>query len=74
MENLGEALAAVWDDYVTETRNRMEQAFKTVRDQLGQACQRTKQAYNGRVKKLQFKVDDLVWFFCPRKRPRLVPK
>ena len=29
---------------------------------------------NGRVKKLQFKVDDLVWFFCPRKRPRLGPK
>ena len=24
-------------------------------------------AYDGRVKKLHFKVNDLVWFFCPRK-------
>ena len=66
LENVGEAVPAVWDDYVRETRNRMEQAFKTVRDQFGQAFQRAKQAYDGRVKKLQFKVDDLVWFFCPK--------
>ena len=73
MENVGETVPAVWDDYVTETRNRMDQAFKTIRD-LGQSFQRTKQAYDGRVNKLQFKVNDLVWFFCPRKRPRLRPK
>ena len=52
----------------------MEQAFQTVRDQLGQAFQRAEQVYDGRVKKLQFKVDDLVGFFCPRKQPRLGPK
>ena len=52
----------------------MEQAFKTVRDQLDQAFQRTKHAYDGCVKMLQFKVDDLLWFFCPKKRPRLGPK
>ena len=74
MENVGEAVPAVWDDYVTETRNRMEQAFKTVRDQLGQSFQRAKQAYDDHIKELQFKVDDLVWFFCPRKRPNLGPK
>ena len=43
MENLGEAVPAVWDDYVTEMRSRMEQAFKTVRDQLDQAFQRATQ-------------------------------
>ena len=32
IENVGEAVPADWDDYVTEMRNRMEQAFKTVRD------------------------------------------
>ena len=74
MENVGEAVPADWDDYVSERRSRKEQAFQTVRDQLGQAFQRANQAYDGRVKKLQFKVDDLVWFFCPRKRPRLGPK
>ena len=52
----------------------MEQAFKTVRDQLGQAFQRAKQVYDGRVKKLHFKLDDLLWFLCTRKRPRLGPK
>ena len=52
----------------------MEKTFQTVRDHLGQAFQRAKQVYHGRVKKLQFKVDDLVWFFCPRKWPRLGPK
>ena len=77
MENVGEAVPAVLDDYVTETRNRIEQAFKTLvvnKYQLGQALQRAKEACDGRIKKLQFKVDDLVWFFCPRKRPRLGPK
>ena len=74
MKNVDEAVPADWDDYVTEMRNRMEQAVKAVRDQLGQALQRAKQAYDGRDKKLQFKGNDLVWFFCPRKRPRLGPR
>ena len=60
MENLGEAVPAVRNDYVTEMRSRMEQAFKTVRDQLGQAFQRAKHAYDGSIKKLHIKVDDLV--------------
>ena len=74
METVGEAVSAEWDDYVTEMRSRMKKTFQTVRDHLGQAFQRAKQVYDGRVKKLQFKVDDLVWFFCPRKRPSLGPK
>ena len=52
----------------------MERTFQTVRDQLGYAFQRAKQVYDGRVEKLKFKLDDLVWFLCPRKRPRLGPK
>ena len=52
----------------------MERTFQTVRDQLGHVFQRAKQVYDGQVKKLQIKVDDLVWFFFPRKRPRLGPK
>ena len=71
LETVGEAVLAEWDDYVTEVRSRMERIFQTVRDQLGHAFERAKQVYDGRVKKLQFKVDDLVWFFCSRKRPRL---
>ena len=31
MINVGEAVPADWDDYVTEIRNRMEQAFKSLR-------------------------------------------
>ena len=71
MENVGESIPADRDNYVMEMRRRMEQPFQTVRGQLGQAFQKVKQVYDGRGKKLQFKVDDLVWFFCPRKRPRL---
>ena len=74
MECVGDAVPADWDDCVTEMWNRMEQAFQTVRDHLGQAFQRAKQVYDGRVKKLQFKVSDLVWFFWPIKWPRLGPK
>ena len=60
MENVGESIHTDWDDYVMEMRRRMKQAFRTVRDQLGQAFQRAKQVYDGRVKTLQFKVDDLM--------------
>ena len=74
MENFDESIPANWDDYVTEMRDRTKKTFGNVRDQHRQAFQRAKQVYNGRVKKLKFKVDDLVWFFYPRKRPRLGPK
>ena len=74
MANVGEAMPADWDDYVSKMRSRMEQAFQAVLDRLGQAFQRAKQAYDDRAKKLKFKVDDLVWFFCLRKRPRLGQK
>ena len=60
MKNVSEAVPADWNDYVTKMRSRMNQVFQTVRDQLGQAFQSAKQAYDGRVKKLQFKMDDLV--------------
>ena len=60
MKNVGESIPADWDDNVMEMQRRMEQAFQTVRDQLGQAIQRAKQIYDGCVKKIQFTVDDLV--------------
>ena len=50
MENVSESIPANWDDYVTEMRDRMEKTFRIVRDQLGQALQRAKQVYDGRVK------------------------
>ena len=74
METVGKAVPAEWDDYVTEVRSRMKRTFQTVRDQHGHAFQRAKQVYDIRVNKLHFQVNDLVWFFCPRKRPRLGPK
>ena len=49
MENVGEAISADLNNYVTKMRKRMEQTFQTVRNQLGQAFQRAKQAYDGRV-------------------------
>ena len=74
MKNVCEVIPADWNEYVTEMRSQMERAFQTVRGQLGQAFQRAKRTYDGRVKKLHFKVGDLVWFFCPRRRPHLGPK
>ena len=62
MECVGDVVPADCIDYVIEMRNRMAMAFNTVREQ---AFQRAKQAYDGRVKKLHFKIGDLVWFFCP---------
>ena len=42
MEDIGEAVPTDWNDYVNEKRSRMKQAFKVVRNQLSQACQRAK--------------------------------
>ena len=65
MENVGEAVPADWNDYITEMRSRMDQAFQTVRDQFGRPFRGLTRPTMAVSKKLQFNVDDRVWFFAP---------
>ena len=67
MENVAKAVLANWNDYVMEMRSRINQTFQTVRDQFGRPFRGLTRPTMAVSKKLQFKVDDLEWFFCPRK-------
>lgn len=73
MERAGELVPVNYHDYVVLMKERLEKAFDIVRLHLRQGFQRSKQTYNARVKKLQFKEGDLVWY-CLRRRLRRGPK
>ena len=57
------------DEYAEIVRERMQQAYKIVSDQLQVTFERAKRRYDQRVKAVRFKLHEFVWFFCPRLRP-----
>ena len=61
-------------DYVEHVALRMKTAHRIVQESLDCTFGRAKQRYDARVKPLKFTIWDLVWYFCPRRRPRLSPK
>ena len=54
------------DEYAEIVRERMQQAYKIVSDQLQVTFERAKRRYDQRVKAVRFKLHEFVWFFCPR--------
>ena len=74
LENSGEIIPTNPVDYVEQTSERLKTAYKIVRESLDSVFERAKQRYDARVKRLQFRVGDFVWYFCPQRRPRLGPK
>ena len=74
MENVVETMPVNTVYYVEHMNQRMKAAFAIVRDSLNCAFGRAKRRYDARVKAVQLKVGDLVWYYCPRRRPRLSSK
>jgi len=54
------------DEFVSETKQRMEYAFDLVRKHLGVAAERNKHYYDLRVRTKPFAVGDKVIYFNPR--------
>ncbi len=59
------------DDFTELMAERMRQAYDVVREELQCVFGKTKRRYDSKVKNTQFGVGDLVWYYCPRVKPRL---
>jgi len=55
------------DKFSEQMRERAQEAHKLVAEQLKCAFIRNKACYDARVKAIQFKAGDFVWFFSLRK-------
>jgi len=62
------------NDYAFHTRELMAEAYAIVREHCGRSAEVMKGSYDAAVKPVEFQVDDLVWYFCPRSRPGTSPK
>ena len=62
------------ETYAQEVTHKLAEAYDLVCEALNCKFDRAKQRYDARVKPVQFKVGQFVWFYCPRKRPGLNPK
>jgi hypothetical protein len=56
------------DDYVQRRVQKIEQSYRTVREQLQRVAQRQKRYYDMRVRVTHIKVGDVVWYYYPRRR------
>ena len=63
-----------YDDYVCELQSRMRSAHHLAREHLRTAAERRKEAYDVKVKDVQFKIGQWVWYLVPRKFVGRYPK
>ena len=56
-----------YSEYVDNLAEQMENAYKTVRENLQRSAERMKYAYDLRVRKAAFKEGDKVWQYSPRR-------
>ena len=54
------------EEFVEEVSERMRTAHAFVREHLKCGFDRAKQRYDARIKSMQFKVGDLVWYYMPK--------
>ena len=62
------------DEFSERMRAHVREAHETVSEQLKSAFVRNKTRYDARVKAVQFKPGEFVWFFSPRKKQGLARK
>ena len=74
LANVGEVMPANPVDYVEHVALRVKTVHRIVQESLDCMFGRAKQRYDAWVKPLKFIIGDLVWYFCPRRRPRLSSK
>jgi len=63
-----------YSSYVEDLAERMETAYREVREHLRQAAERRKHDYDLRVRPAIFDVGDSVWYFTPRRYQGRSPK
>ena len=66
-DETAEAKIATPEEYALVMRERMQNAYRLVHEQLNTAFERAKRRYDLRVRECQFKLGDLVWYYSPRK-------
>lgn len=54
-------------DYVQDLAERMDSAYRTVREELRTAAERRKHAYDMRVRTAEYLPGTYVWYYCPRR-------
>jgi len=67
-------LRKVFDQYVENMRNEIEQCYALAREQLRVSAERRKRDYDIRVRKIKFDVGDWVWYWYPRRYKNKSPK
>ena len=70
LEHPPERFSSDVDEFTEEMSHRMQKAYQFVGDQLDVAFDRAKTRYDSRVKEIQFREGDLVWYYCPRRKVR----
>jgi transposase InsO family protein len=58
--------AETYDGYVDKLQNRMREAYKFVRQEIGRAAERNKRYYDLRVRRKKYSIGDWVYYFNPR--------
>lgn len=62
------------DSYVERVAERTRDAYRLVRDHLSAAAERRKEAYDTKVRSVEFRTGDWVWYYYPRRRRGRSPK
>ena len=63
-----------YDEYVEQVQRRMRESYELARKHLGVMAERRKNDYDIKVKSADFKVNQWVWYFYPRKYLNRSPK
>ena len=66
--------AGTYASYVQDFAERMESAYRLVREHLGVAAERQKRAYDLRVRPAEFAPGAQVWYYTPRRYQGRSPK
>src|SRR5664279_550911 len=61
-------------DFVQETKERTEGCYEHAREYLRVAAERRKKAYDIRVRDVEFKRGEWVWYYYPRRYIKKSPK
>jgi hypothetical protein len=73
-EEFAAAKFASQEDYAHSMRQRMQDAYRHMHENLKTSFARAKRRYDIRVKECRFRVGDRVWYFNPRKYRNRSPK
>jgi len=61
-------------DYVEDQQKKLEEAYELARNQLKTTAKRAKKLYDMKVRPVETKVGDFVWYYCPRRVVGRSPK